>query len=196
MELVKPLLVYLVDLTSEWKCNDVNEQRLSWSANLSWINHVDNYDIERQRRAFCVCANVLLRQCTNCSVNVKKMLFSAYWRNIYCSHLWVNFHQKVINKLKVMYNNVWRRLLGLPPFSSASGMFASNRVKSLGEIIRQNIYNFRCRMEQSTNELVSAICDSDRNFHSKAFRLWRKQLYTVWAFLPGLALPLFSIISI
>ena len=138
----------------------------------------DNDDIERQRRAFCVRANMLLRQCKNCSINVKKLLFSAYCRNIYCSHLWVNYHQKVINKLKVMYNNVWRRLLGVPPFSSASGMFVSNGIMSLGEVIRQNIYNFRCRMEKSTNNLVYAICESDRNFHSKAFRLWRKQLYT------------------
>ena len=82
-----------------------------------------------------------------------------------------------MNKLKVMYNNVWRRLLGLPSFSSASTMYATNHIMSLGEVMRRNIYSFKCRLEKSTNVLIAAISSSDRVIDSVFFKFWRKQLY-------------------
>ena len=144
------------------------------------IHHdmADDHDIEKQRRAFCVRANMLLRQCKYCNINVKKVLFSAYCKNVYCCHLWSNFKVRTMNKLKVMYNNVWRRLLGVSPISSASNMFVSNNIMSLGELIRRSIHSFISRMDNSSNTLITTICNSDMIYNSKLFYFWRKQLYT------------------
>ncbi|XP_028042702.1 uncharacterized protein LOC114252428, partial [Bombyx mandarina] len=64
----------------------------------------DDADIERERRALSVRANMIARS------------------------LWVLCSQKQYSALRVQYNNAFRVLLGLPRFCSASGMFAEARV--------------------------------------------------------------------
>ena len=163
----------------------LNNRNIIFVSVHTYLGHVicsdmsDDEDIERQRRAFCVRANMLLRLFKLCTPEVKKMLFAAYCKNIYCCHLWVNFRSKAMNKLKVMYNNVWRRLLGVPTFCSASAMFVTSHVMSLGEVIRRNSYSFKCRLEKSSNALIAAICSSDRVIDSIFYKVWRKQLYVM-----------------
>ena len=78
-----------------------------------------------------------------CTEEVKVKLFVTFCSQFYCAPLWFfNKTDKVYNKLNVAYNNVFRFLLGLPRDEqgrpcSASGMFASRKVKSLQEIIRK-----------------------------------------------------------
>ena len=44
---------------------------------------------------------------------------------MYCSHVWIDYKKSVFSKIRVAYNNVFRRILKLPTISSASHMFAS-----------------------------------------------------------------------
>ena len=81
----------------------------------------------------------------------KKTLFTTYCKNIYCCHVWVNFKVNIMNKLKVVYNNVWRRLLGGSPICSASTIIVQNHVMSLGEVIHHNVYSLKCRFDTSSN---------------------------------------------
>ena len=86
------------------------------------------------------------------------------------------------NKLRVACNNVFRFLLGLPRDEqgrpcSASGMFASRRVKSLQEILRNLIYKFMCRLDVSDNDLVRSILSQSVTRISKLRKHWNRLLF-------------------
>ena len=80
------------------------------------------------------------------------------------------------------YNNVFRFLLGLPRDEqgrpcSASEMFATRRVKSLQEILRNLIYKFKCRLEVSNNELVHSTLYRCVVSKSKLRKHWDRLLH-------------------
>ena len=62
----------------------------------------------RQMRSFYIRSNYLVRtcSCSNCSVEVKSQLLSAYCSRMYCAALWCNFKKYTIRKLTVAYNNI------------------------------------------------------------------------------------------
>ena len=66
----------------------------------------DDSDINRQMRSFYIRSNYLVRNFSNCSVEVKSQLFSAYCSSMYCAALWCNFKKYTIRKLTVAYNNI------------------------------------------------------------------------------------------
>lgn len=51
----------------------------------------DNVDIERERRALCVRANMLARRFSRCSSDVKLTLLKAYCTALYTCNLWANY---------------------------------------------------------------------------------------------------------
>ncbi|XP_063386904.1 uncharacterized protein LOC134672885 [Cydia fagiglandana] len=85
----------------------------------------DDVDMERERRALCVRANMLARRFARCSSDVKITLFKAYCTSLYTCGLWADYTQRAYNALRVQYNNAFRAVLGLPRYCSASGMFAA-----------------------------------------------------------------------
>ena len=60
---------------------------------------------------------------------------------------------------------------------SASGMFASRRVKSLKEILRNLIYKFMCRLDVSDNDLVRSILSQSVTRISKLRKHWNRLLF-------------------
>ena len=79
--------------------------------------------MERQRRCLLMNANRLNRVFSSCSDEVKKQLFQTYCANMYCAHLWSNHNKATLQKIKVAYNNAFRKLFGLNYRCSASNMF-------------------------------------------------------------------------
>ena len=76
--------------------------------------HNSDNDLKRQMRKFYANANMLIRNFSKCSVNVKCYLFKTYCSTMDCSALWFNSTKTALTKLKIAYNNSLRRLLGLP----------------------------------------------------------------------------------
>ena len=79
--------------------------------------------------------NSLIRKFHMCTDKVKIKLFVTYCSQFYCAPLWqFQKSDKIYNKLRVAYNNVFRLFLRLPrdeqgrPCSS-SGMFVSRKVR-------------------------------------------------------------------
>lgn len=87
----------------------------------------DHADMERERRALAVRANMIARRFERCSNEVKVMFFRAYCKLLYTCSLWATYTEKSYIALRVQYNNAFRAVLGLPPFCSASDMFAEER---------------------------------------------------------------------
>ncbi|XP_026320170.1 uncharacterized protein LOC113230446 [Hyposmocoma kahamanoa] len=100
-----------------------------------WVDESlrDDVDMERERRALCVRANMLARS------------------------LWMNYSQGAYKALRTQYNNAFRGLMGLPRYCSASGMLAEVEVDSFSAIIRKSIASLIYRVRGSPNSLLQTV---------------------------------------
>ena len=77
-------------------------------------------DMLKQLRSLYAKSNKLIRMFNHCTVDVKLVLIKSYCTSFYCEYLWSGYKSMTFSKLKVAFNNVYRRVLGLPKWSSAS----------------------------------------------------------------------------
>ena len=82
----------------------------------------------RQLRLLYTKSNRLLRLFYHCSTDVKIALFCSYCTCFYCPFLWTHYKKSTHSYLRVAFNNVYRRILKLPPRSSASTMCVINNI--------------------------------------------------------------------
>ena len=64
------------------------------------------------------------------------------------------------SKLRVAFNNVYRRVLGLPKWSSASEMYATHilyNIENFESLLRKVIYGFIQRLEDSSNVIIQTL---------------------------------------
>lgn len=119
----------------------------------------DDEDVERERRALSVRANMLARRFAKCSRAVKITLFRAYCTSFYTSSLWARYTQKTYSSIRVQFNNAFRVLLGLPRFCSASGMFAEANVNCFFATMRKRCASLVRRVRASSNSMLAVIAD-------------------------------------
>ncbi|XP_073956516.1 uncharacterized protein [Choristoneura fumiferana] len=120
-------------------------------------NLKDDADVERERRALAVRANMLARRFARCTEAVKITLFRAYCTSLYTGALWVACTQRSLASLRVQYNNAFRALLGLPRFCSASAMFAGARVDNFTAVLRKKMASLLIRIRGSPNSLLKTL---------------------------------------
>ena len=51
---------------------------------------------------------MLIRIFSNCSYNVKNVLFQTYCTHFYCTQLWWTYSQEALRKVRVAFNNSFR----------------------------------------------------------------------------------------
>ena len=117
----------------------------------------DDTDIERERRALSVRANMVIRRFARCSTEVKITLFRAYCTTLYTCSLWTDYTQTSYSALRVQYNNAFRMMLGLPRFCSASTMFAEARVDCFYASMRKRGTSLVRRVRGSANSMLAAL---------------------------------------
>ena len=88
----------------------------------------DEADMSRQLHSFYARSNVIFRKFHHCSAFINVNLNKTYYAR-YCSQLRV-YHSKCSYKLRVAYNNAYRRVLGYVKLDSASNMFVYNLVEN------------------------------------------------------------------
>ena len=74
----------------------------------------DGVEISKQIPTLYTRSNKLLRMFSYCTIDVKKQLFRSYCSSLYCCALWSDYRKATYRKLTVAFNNIHRRLLGLP----------------------------------------------------------------------------------
>ncbi|XP_063394197.1 uncharacterized protein LOC134679240 [Cydia fagiglandana] len=84
----------------------------------------DDLDLERKRRALLISEN-----------------------------LWVNYTKKAFSALRVLYNNSFRMLMGLPRYCSASGMFEGARTDDFHSIMRKRVASLMRCVRGSANTM-------------------------------------------
>ena len=109
--------------------------------------------IREAKRMFYV-NNKVIRIFNHCTVDVKLLLIKSYCTSFYCGYLWSDYKAKTFSKLRVAFNNVYRKILGLPTWSSASEMYATYNIENFKALLRKAIYGFIQRLEDSSNVIV------------------------------------------
>ena len=137
----------------------------------------DAKDILRQMRSVYARSNRILRMFSHCSIDVKIVLFNSYCTHLYCSYLWTDYRKTSFSKIRVAFNNAYRRIFGLSNRSSASAMNANYNICNFETILRKNISNFIQRLENCTNSIMPVLMQS---WHTKFedWKHWHKLLYT------------------
>ena len=82
----------------------------------------------------------------------------ACWLIAY--YLWSDYKAKTFSKLRVAFNNVYRRVLGLPTWSSVSEMYATHNIENFEALLRKVIYGFIQRLEDSSNVIIQTLTES------------------------------------
>ena len=85
--------------------------------------HKDDNGILRQMRTLYALSNKLLRIFHDCNTKVLFELGRSYCGSFYCSYLWTQFNKSTISKIRVAYNDLYRKILHVSRRSSASKMF-------------------------------------------------------------------------
>ena len=114
----------------------------------------DMPDMQAQLRNFYARGNMLIRKFMFCSINIKKMLFKAYCGSFYCCSLWCVYTDKMLNRIRVAYNNTFRKLFGLPRDCSASEMFVQRRVSHFLHVRRSAMFSLTSRVTHSDNIII------------------------------------------
>ena len=157
--------------------------KLEYVESFPYLGHIitadftDDEDIKKETRNICARGNTLIRKFKFCNDEVKRQLFTTYCTSIYCNSLWQNFKQATLQRLRVTYNNIIRRLTGQPPYCSASMMCVGMGFKSFPEVRRTAAYSIMQRVERSSNVLVRTIRCSDAYTRSHIRRQWTLLLY-------------------
>ena len=120
----------------------------------------DDNDMLRQMRSLYVKSNKLLRTLSHCSPNVKLTLIQSYCTTLYCPFLLNNYRKSTFNKIRVAYDNVYRKNFDLPKKSSASAIYATYNICSFESMLRKSIYGFVHRLESSTNSIICTLYNS------------------------------------
>lgn len=141
-------------------------------------NLSDNLDIERQTQAVYIRGNMLARNFSKCSEDVKIELFRSYCNNMYGASLWSNYTVHDIKSIEVAYNNVFRTLMRIDRRSSISYCFMLANVKHFKTQLRSCICSLYKRVNSSRNTIVQCILSSSYFiYHSKLFKCWKDKLF-------------------
>ena len=121
----------------------------------------DDSDIERHVKFLYYRGNMLLRKFSSCTFNVKLKLFGVFCTSLYGGHLWTTFHKSHLNRAKVAFNSIYRKLFNVQYGESISMSMLFNRVNNFTVLRRKFTLGFRQRLLQSENSLVNEIVHSN-----------------------------------
>ena len=79
------------------------------------------------RLSYCR-SNRLVRLFSKCSKTVLIELCRSFCTTSYCPYFWAQYKKAPFSKLRVAYNNVYRKILGLCERSTASEMVVTNNI--------------------------------------------------------------------
>ncbi|XP_063535970.1 uncharacterized protein LOC134745820 [Cydia strobilella] len=156
----------------------LNGEQLRRVYSFKYLGHLitddlrDDADIERERRALAIRANMIARRFSGCTAQVKITLFRAYCTSLYACSLWTRYTQRPMNAMRVQYNDAFRVLLRLPRFCSASGMFADAHVDGFHATLRKRCAATLRRVRDSRHSLLTVVAG---RWDSALIRHWTSQ---------------------
>ena len=136
----------------------------------------DDDHIVKEMRSLYARGNMLIRNFVHCTDDVKIKLFKSFCNSLYCCPLWYNYRKYNIKKLHVASNKVFKALMKVPSYSSASTLFAVCNVPNFLVLRRKLVYGLRCRVQASSNELIDTLAN-ELSVANAMHTFWNDTLY-------------------
>ena len=136
----------------------------------------DDLDIARRIRSVYALGNMVVRKFCKCDDICKILMFKTFCNNIYCGSLWDNYKVASYAKIKIAHNDIFRSLMSVPRYSSASTLFVQHRVNNLDAVLRNAMFSLMTRLTLTPNRLVKAIRTSEAKHHSRLWHSWNMAL--------------------
>ena len=95
------------------------------------------------------CSNRFLRIFHGCSTKVLIELGRSYCGSFYYSYLWTQFIKSTISKIRVGYNDLYRKIVHVSRRNSASEMFVKNNISNFESLLRKETFSFTSRLKCS-----------------------------------------------
>ena len=140
-------------------------------------SNTDDNEMSKQLRKLYARGNMLARNFSNCSNDVKVQLFSTYCSTIFGCQLWSNYRQESRRRLKVAYTRIFKLLMKINGAVSMSVLLLSYNVSHLNVLLRKFIIGFMKRIAESDNISISAIYKSNFYLSCKMFLCWCKFVF-------------------
>ena len=137
----------------------------------------DDLDIERQRKKIYAQGNSILRKFHMCSVEVKVMLFRSYCTPLYTAHLWTNYSKSTIKDFYIAYHNIMKLFIGFRKYDHNRPLCVKYNIPHGPALVRNLIYRFMCRLQESHNLVLCALNNSDCQYESPLRKKWISLLY-------------------
>ena len=138
---------------------------------------LDNADILRQVSGIYARGNSLVKEFRSASDDVKLILFKTYCSGFYCSSLWASYDSECLQRLKVAYNNVFRKLFNIGRRESVSFHMTTRGIDAFPVIMRKYIVSFWKRLDSSNNCIINNVYNWCDFYCSPLFKRWQKLLY-------------------
>ena len=74
----------------------------------------DDVEMLRQLRLLYMRSNKIIRMFLFCTIDVKLEHFKSISTSFYCCYLWTGYKKSTSKRLRVAFNNAYRRILDLP----------------------------------------------------------------------------------
>ena len=112
-----------------------------------------------------------------CSVEVKVMLFRSYCTPLYTAHLWTNYSKSTIKDFYIAYHNIMKLFIGFRKYDHNRPLCVKYNIPHGPALVRNLIYRFMCRLQESHNSLLCVLNDSDCQYESPLRKKWISLLY-------------------
>ena len=185
---LKTVCMHVKGKGRKWKSDTpvvrLSNDTLKFVTEYKYLGHVirndlsDDHDMKRQIRSSYCRANMLKSRFTQCTDEIKVLLFKLFCANMYCCALWCKYTKSMYNKLRVAYNNSFRILLSLPKCCSASEMFVYSNVPNFEALLRRQRFSVITRVSDSLNTYVTLVNTSDIRYTSNLFKICENSLTT------------------
>ena len=136
----------------------------------------DDEDIARQIRGVYARGNMLISKFKSCNSDIKIRLFKTYVSSLYGCALLCNFKSNSMQKLKVAYNNVFRKFMSIDRKDSISANMIILGVDTLSTVTRKYIVSFINRLTAGHNSILSALL-GDQFLWSRFLCFWIKEAF-------------------
>ena len=120
---------------------------------------------------------------SHCPIDVKLLLIKCCCTSFYYGYMWSDYKKTMYSKLRVGFNNVFRRVLGLSCRSSASTIYTTHNIINMNPITNgstaQEInlhYNFIERFMDSSNMIINTLMNS-WYIRFSIWEFWNSKLY-------------------
>ena len=139
-------------------------------------NNSDGTEMLRQMRLLYCRSHRLFRMFNKCSKSVLIELCRSFCATFYCPYFWTVHKKATFSKIRVAYNNVSRKLLGLCRRSSVSEMFVMNNISNFEALIRKSIFALKTRLSNSDN-IIMCTLQSSCFITDTIRKVWKVKLY-------------------